>query len=157
MAQLRQEYQKFAERNTEIIAIGPEDAKSFADWWHSEHMPFPGIPDPEHIIAKMYGQQVKLLKLGRMPAMIVLDMDGKIRYRHYGKSMSDIPLAQEILSLLDEINNEREAKKGKPKNNRVSVTNNGQPAKDSLLMQDARTEELDEVSVVMRDGYLAVG
>jgi len=27
MAQLRQDYQKFVERNTEIVTIGPEDAK----------------------------------------------------------------------------------------------------------------------------------
>jgi peroxiredoxin Q/BCP len=107
MAQLRQDYQKFVQRNSEVIAIGPEDAKPFADWWHSEHMPFPGIPDPEHVIAKMYGQQVKLLKFGRMPALVVVDMDGNIRYHHYGESMSDIPLDEEILSLLDELNKER--------------------------------------------------
>ena len=108
MAQLRQDYQKFVDRNTEVIAIGPEDTKSFADWWHSEHMPFTGIADPEHVIAKMYGQQVKLLKFGRMPALVVVDMDGKIRYRHYGESMSDIPSDEEILSLLDELNKERQ-------------------------------------------------
>jgi peroxiredoxin len=106
MAQLRQDYKKFTQRNTEVIAIGPEDAKSFADWWHREQMPFPGIPDPEHVIAKIYGQQVKLMKLGRMPALVVVDMAGEIRYRHYGKSMSDIPLDEEILSLLDGINKE---------------------------------------------------
>jgi peroxiredoxin Q/BCP len=111
MAQLRQDYQKFVERKSEVIAIGPEDAKSFAEWWRREHMPFPGIPDPEHVIAKMYGQQVKLMKFGRMPALVVLDMDGKIRYRHYGESMSDIPLDEEILSLLDEINNERKSQR----------------------------------------------
>jgi peroxiredoxin len=104
MAQLRQDYPEFVRRKTEVIAIGPEDAKTFADWWRREHMPFPGIPDPEHAVARTYGQQVKLLKLGRMPAMVVLDRDGKIRYRHYGESMSDIPPDEEILSRLDEIN-----------------------------------------------------
>jgi peroxiredoxin len=108
MAELRQNYRKFTERNTEVIAIGPEDAKSFADWWHREKMPFPGIPDPKHIIANTYGQQVKPLKFGRMPAMVVVDREGKIRYRHYGEDMSDIPSDEEILSLLDEINSERE-------------------------------------------------
>ena len=63
MAQLRRDYQKFVERNAEIIAIGPEDTKSFAYWWHSHEMPFVGIADPEHVIAKTYGQQVKLIKL----------------------------------------------------------------------------------------------
>jgi peroxiredoxin len=104
MAQLRQDYPEFARRKTEVIAIGPEDARSFANWWHREHMPFPGIPDPEHVVARAYGQQVKLLKLGRMPALVILDIDGKIRYRHYGESMSDIPADKEILSRLDEIN-----------------------------------------------------
>jgi peroxiredoxin len=106
MAHLRQDYQKFTERNTEIIAIGPEDAKSFADWWRQHDMPFIGIADPEHIIAKMYGQQVKLIKLGRMPASLLIDKNGFIRYKHFGESMSDIPETRQILTLIDELNKE---------------------------------------------------
>jgi peroxiredoxin Q/BCP len=104
MAQLRQDYQKFVERNTEIIAIGPEGTNAFADWWHKHNMPFVGVADPEHIIAKMFGQQVKLIKLGRMPGSLVIDKGGKIRYKHFGESMSDIPENQRILSLIDELN-----------------------------------------------------
>jgi peroxiredoxin len=104
MAQLRQDYQAFIDRNTEIIAIGPEDMHTFTNWWHNEHMPFVGIADPEHIIAKMYGQEVNPLKFGRMPAMVVIDKYGNIRLRHYGDSMSDIPSNKEIISLLDGIN-----------------------------------------------------
>ena len=106
MARLRQNYQKFVERNAELIAVGPEDSKTFAEFWRREKMPFTGIPDPEHTIAKLYGQKVNLLKLGRMPAMIVIDRRGKIRYQHYGESMSDIPEDEEILALLDELNKE---------------------------------------------------
>ena len=106
MAQLRQDYQKFVDRDTEIIAIGPEDHGEFADWWHEHEMPFVGIADPEHLIAKMYGQQVKLLKLGRLPASLLVDKAGIIRYKHFGNSMSDIPDNQEILSLVDQLNKE---------------------------------------------------
>jgi len=106
MAQLRHDYQEFIKRNTEIIAIGPEDAESFADWWHNQHMPFIGIADPKHVIAETYGQQVKLFKLGRMPAQVIVDKQGRIRYQHYGNSMSDIPPDKDILSLLDELNKE---------------------------------------------------
>ena len=106
MAQLRRDYQKFVERDTEVIAIGPEDTKSFAYWWHSHEMPFVGVADPEHVIAKTYGQQVKLIKLGRMPASLLIDKNGKIRYKHFGESMSDIPEKQQILSLLEELNKE---------------------------------------------------
>jgi len=107
MAQLRRDYDKFLERDTEIIAIGPEDPKTFARWWHEHEMPFVGIPDPKHAIADYYGQQVKLLKLGRMPASLLVDKRGTIRYSHFGSSMSDIPDDEEILSLIDDLNNDK--------------------------------------------------
>lgn len=107
MAQLRLDHQKFIDHNTEVIVIGPDDAKSFAKWWHDEHMPFIGIADPEHAVANEYGQQVKVLRFGRMPALIVIDTVGRIRYRHYGESSSDIPSNEEILSLLEELNKEK--------------------------------------------------
>jgi peroxiredoxin len=106
MAQLRQDYQQFVSRNTEIIAIGPETAQPFAHWWHEHQMPFIGIADPEHVIANMYGQQVKLIKLGRMPASLIIDRSGAIRYKHFGESMADIPQIQEMLSLIDSLNEE---------------------------------------------------
>jgi peroxiredoxin len=106
MAQLRHDYQQFTGRNAEVIAIGPEDDKSFAEWWHQHQMPFVGIADPHHVIANTYGQKVKLLKLGRMPASLLIDKQGFIRYQHFGESMSDIPENQQILSLLDQLNKE---------------------------------------------------
>ena len=72
--------------------------------WDKEQYPFIGLPDPEHRVADSYGQQVKLLKLGRLPALLVIDSDGFVRYRHYGSSMRDIPNNEEILQLLDELN-----------------------------------------------------
>ena len=108
MAQLRQDYDKFIDRQAMVIAVGPEDAKTFTDYWHNKKMPFTGIPDPEHAIAGLYGQKVNPLKFGRMPALVVIDKNkkGKIRFAHYGDSMSDIPTVDDILALLDEINKE---------------------------------------------------
>jgi peroxiredoxin len=106
MAQLRQEYQEFVKRGAEVIAIGPEDAKTFADWWREHEMPFTGLPDPDHSVSKLYGQEVKIFKLGRMPAQLIIDKKGMIRYKHYGSSMSDIAENSEILAKLDELNKE---------------------------------------------------
>lgn len=106
MAQLRRSYQKFIDRQAEVIAVGPEKAEVFAHFWRGNKMPFPGIPDPRHDIAKLYGQQIKLTKWGRMPALVVIDKAGKMRYAHYGDSMSDIPSDDEILSMLDDLNKE---------------------------------------------------
>ena len=106
MAQLRQEYQEFVKRGAEVIAIGPENSQTFADWWHENKMPFIGLPDPEHSVSKLYGQEVKIFKLGRMPAQLIIDKKGLIRYKHYGSSMSDIAENSEVLSRLDQLNKE---------------------------------------------------
>ena len=108
MAQLRRDHQKFIDRTTEVIAVGPEQAKPFTKWWHEHKMPFTGIPDPEHTIAEgLYHQQSKIFKGGRMPALAVLDRDLKVRFMHYADSMSDIPTNEDVLSLLDKLNQEQ--------------------------------------------------
>jgi peroxiredoxin len=107
MAQLRHDYPKFIRRDAIAIAIGPEDEETFTRWWLEHKMPFIGIPDPKHRIANLYGQQVKLLRLGRMPEVVVVDKQGNLRFKHLGKAMSDIPSNKEVLALLDELNKEK--------------------------------------------------
>ncbi len=100
MAQLRQDYQKFVERGAEIIVVGPEDQAAFVKYWQNEKLPFIGLPDPNHTVANLYEQQVKLLKLGRLPATMVIDPTGQVRYSHYGSSMMDIPPNAELLAVI---------------------------------------------------------
>jgi peroxiredoxin len=107
MAQLRRDYDKFVEQETEILVIGPEGQRAFQDYWVKNNLTFIGLPDPEHVVADVYGQQVSLLKLGRMPALMVIDKLGYIRYAHYGDSMQDIPPNKSILDLLANLNAEQ--------------------------------------------------
>jgi peroxiredoxin len=100
MAQLRQDYQQFADLDTVILVVGPEKADAFREYWAKENLPFIGLPDPEHRVLKLYGQQVKLYKLGRLPAQMLIDKSGMVRYIHYGHSMSDIPSTREIIDLI---------------------------------------------------------
>ena len=104
MAQLRQGYEGFVDRDAEILVVGPDSKEAFKDYWRKEEMPFVGLADPTHAVAKRYGQEVKLLKMGRMPALMVISKDGEVAYRHYGGSMSDIPPNPQILSILDRLN-----------------------------------------------------
>jgi peroxiredoxin len=104
MAQLRDDYAQFVARDVEVVVVGPEDAKAFSKYWQDESLPFVGLPDPTHSVLKLYGQQVNLFKLGRMPAQVLIDKTGTVRFCHYGHSMSDIPENQEVLALADEIN-----------------------------------------------------
>ena len=104
MAQLRHDYSQFAARDIEVVVVGPEDARAFADYWRKESLPFVGLPDPTSSVLRLYGQQVNLFKLGRMPAQVLIDKAGVARFVHYGHSMSDIPENAELPALADEIN-----------------------------------------------------
>jgi len=97
---LRQGYQQFVQLNTEILVVGPEAATAFRQYWQQEDLPFIGLPDPEQTVLKLYGQEVKLFKLGRLPAQMLIDTSGLLRYVHYGHSMADIPANEEILRLI---------------------------------------------------------
>lgn len=66
---------------------------------------FPIHYDPKKKVNKMLKQEVKPLKMGRMPALLVIDAKGIIRYAYYGDSMDDIPEDEEIIKILKEINN----------------------------------------------------
>jgi peroxiredoxin Q/BCP len=103
MAQLRQDYPEFEKRQTRIVVVGPEDAKAFKDYWRKHGLPFTGLPDPKASVLKLYGQEVNLFKLGRMPAQVIVDMAGRVRFVHYGHDMSDIPDNAELLDLLDQL------------------------------------------------------
>ena len=106
MAQLRLDYDKFTAQNTEILVVGPDNLKAFQEYWENNDLPYIGLPDPKHKVAKIYGQQVKLFKLGRMPALMVIDQQGYIRSSNYGSSMRDIPSNSSILDLLGYLNAE---------------------------------------------------
>jgi len=104
MAQLRLDYDQFDKRQTIIVVVGPEDRERFAEYWKKNDLPFIGLPDPKASVLKLYGQEVNLFKLGRMPAQVIVDKHCVARFVHYGHSMSDIPENSELFELLDEIN-----------------------------------------------------
>ncbi len=103
MAQLRQDHHEFVRRGVQILVLGAEDASAFAAYWQRNDLPFIGLPDPQHAVLKLFGQEVNLFKLGRMPAQVVVDRQGIARYVHYGHSMEDIPANAEILEILDSL------------------------------------------------------
>lgn len=103
MMQLHQDIKAFEAKDAAIVVIGPENAGGFKAYWKKNGLPFIGLPDEKHMVLKLYGQKVNLFKLGRMPAQMIIDKGGMLRYVHYGHSMEDIPGNDELLSLLDSL------------------------------------------------------
>ena len=100
MAQLRQDYDKFTAQDTEVIVVGPETPAAFKEYWKMHHLPFIGLPNPQYTVLKLYGQEVNLFKLGRIPAQVIIDKKGIVRFAHYGHNMSDISSNEDILDLV---------------------------------------------------------
>lgn len=101
---MRDDYNEFTKRGSEILAIGPDSTSKFLEYWAKEKLPFVGLPDPSRAVAQRYKQEVNLFKLGRMPLVCILGADGMIRYVHYGASMSDIPENKILLDVIDQLN-----------------------------------------------------
>jgi peroxiredoxin Q/BCP len=101
MMQLHQDMEAFTNRDTIIVTIGPENAEAFKSFWAKNGYMYFGLPDENHTVLKMYGQQVKLFKFGRMPAQMLIDKNGILRFVHFGHDMQDIPSNEEILTLID--------------------------------------------------------
>jgi peroxiredoxin Q/BCP len=104
LARLRDEYEQFTRRGAAILAVGPNSRATFEQYWRRENIPFTGLPDEDHAVARTYRQEVNLFKLGRMPLNCIVDREGYIRYAHYGASMRDIPSNAELLRVIDELN-----------------------------------------------------
>jgi peroxiredoxin len=100
MAQLRRDYPQFVEHRAEVVVLGPDGAVDFRRFWTEREMPFVGLSDAEHAVGDLYGLEVSFLKLGRMPALFVVDRDGRIAFSHYARSMSNIPTSATVLAAL---------------------------------------------------------
>ena len=103
---MRQHHDEIVKRGAQVVVVGPDKPAAFEQRWKAEGLAFLGLPDPEHRVLDLYGQQVKIFKLGRMPAQVLIDRAGVVRYVHYGASMADIPEPKEVETLLDALNAE---------------------------------------------------
>lgn len=58
----------------------------------------------EKITKNVLNQEFKIFRLGRMPALLIVDKEQIIQYAYYGDNMKDIPENDEILSFLKDLN-----------------------------------------------------
>ncbi len=86
-----------------MLILGPDGPNAFKKYWAENDIPFIGLPDLRSRVANRYDQEVNPFKLGRMPALFVIDRERVIRYAHYGDSMQDIPPNEEVLAVLEQL------------------------------------------------------
>lgn len=98
---MKQDIKQFEDRKARIVVIAPHKTEKVKAYWKKEKFPYRGIPDPEGTLGKLYGQEWNLIKLGRMPALFIIDQKGVIAYAQYANDMADIPENTELFQILD--------------------------------------------------------
>ena len=104
MGRLRNDFAKFEKLNTYLYPIlvdGPKNASKMEQKYAASK--FAVFYDEKNEVSKILHQEKKILKLGRMPGLIVVDKEGIIQYAYYGDSMKDIPKNETILEILQKL------------------------------------------------------
>jgi len=109
LAQLRQHYEEFEKRDAVVLVVGPDSTTAFKKYWVKHNLPFIGLPDPHHTVANHYSQEVSLWKMGRMPALMIVDKKGRVRFTHYAENMRDYPTLEEMYAVLDGLSKRKAA------------------------------------------------
>lgn len=100
MVQLHQDQEEFTKRNIEVVAICPESEEKIQSYLDKQDLYFTLVADPSHKLADQMNQQVKILKLGRMPAQILISPTGQLIFEHHSRNMKDIIGNQKIFELV---------------------------------------------------------
>ncbi len=100
---MKQDIEKFTDKKAKIVVIAPHETEKVKAYLEKEYIPFAGIPDPDGKIGKLYGQEWNLLKLGRMPALFIIDQKGTIAFAQYANNMADILENGKLLKILEEL------------------------------------------------------
>lgn len=103
---MKQDIKQFTDRKAQIVVIAPHETEKVKTYWGKENLPFAGIPDPDGKIGKRYGQEWNLIKLGRMPALFIIDQKGAIAFAQYANNMADIPENGKLLQILFSLRNQ---------------------------------------------------
>jgi peroxiredoxin len=106
LAQLRREMEAFEALRAVILIIDPDRPDQIREYWEREGLPFPGFSDADSQVASLFHRKVDLFHEGRLPCVVLVGRDGRIRYRYDGVSPPDIPSNKTLIAQLELINRE---------------------------------------------------
>jgi peroxiredoxin len=108
MAQLRHDYQKFKNFNTEVLVIVPNGPKMIERHYNSNNPPYMILSDKGSKVAAQYFQVKHFLSLGT-PTVFLVAKAGEILFTHYATSYLEEPDNNEPLAVLAQMNSHHQA------------------------------------------------
>jgi peroxiredoxin len=106
---MMRDLKKFKELDTELYIITAdrfENARRLEVFYLKKQAPI--YFDTKHEIVTLLKQDVKILTLGRLPAILIVDKKGIVQYAYYGSSFIDIPSNRELIRTLKRIEGKEE-------------------------------------------------
>ena len=109
---LSQDYSKFEELNTKIVAVSGEEIEKGKDFLKKIGSPFTLLSDTGFRAIDLYGVRdpsspealkAKGIKSLAKPSSFIIDERGIIRYKYVGKNATDRPKVGELLRVLKQI------------------------------------------------------
>jgi peroxiredoxin len=101
---LQEDYTRFEEAKSEIVAISVEDATMGRYVSELLEIQYPILSDVEHKVVDQYGVYNLLGDSLATPSAFLVDMEGIIRWEYVGQSSTDRPSNDTILEQLRLIN-----------------------------------------------------
>jgi peroxiredoxin len=97
---LRQDYPKFLELDTEVVAIAPDTMGNAQSYFKNNQLPFTGLVDNQLEVYQQFDVQSKLTSLGQRPGLFIIDKQGITRYAYLGTQQWEIPPNRVVLDQL---------------------------------------------------------
>ena len=107
---MRDEHARFETAGAPVAVVVRERSERLRGHWASLRLPFVCVPDPDGRIAAAWGQQWRLVRLGRLPAQFVVARDGRVAFAHYSRDMTDIVSEAVILDVVQRLGRSLAAK-----------------------------------------------
>jgi len=104
---LREDYKKFHELDTEILAIAADTQQNAVSYFRKKNLPFPGLIDNEHAVFDLYDVQSKLISIGQRPGLFIVDKEGRVRFAQVGFQQWEIPTNKFVLEQLEKLKGKR--------------------------------------------------
>jgi peroxiredoxin len=147
LASYARRFEEFEKRGAQIAGISVDPPPNNARMVGKLLLPFPLLSDPEGELARLYGLW-NAEEAVAVPAVVVVDQSGEVRYLYSGRDFADRPGDEEVFATLDELDSGIERLTGGPE-----FQVGAAQARESSVRPDRRAMELDQITSYYRGVY----
>ncbi len=140
LASYAREVEEFENRGVQVAGISVDPPSNNAKMVGKLQLPFPLLSDPEGELARLFGLWDDVEGVA-VPAVVVVDQSGEVRYLYEGRDLADRPRDDEVFAALDKLDSKMERIAGGP-----AIQIGAAQARERTVRPDERAMELEELT-----------